>query len=108
MLFGIPFLIGGPAFVAAHILALFAVNSRHSETAAAGFWALRLMWGAIGAFLLLGLIAALLGLWKANQPPKPRSVPPSCGRERSGEAHLINDKYRPGLSPPRPGLSPPA
>lgn len=60
-LFGIPFLIGGPAFVAAHILALFAVNSRHTKTAAGGWWALRMMWGAIGAFLLLGLIAALLG-----------------------------------------------
>src|SRR5687767_10425249 len=61
-LFGIPFLIGGPAFVAAHILALFAVNSRHSGTAALGFWALRIMWGAIGTFLLIILIAALLGL----------------------------------------------
>jgi heme/copper-type cytochrome/quinol oxidase subunit 2 len=53
-------IIGGPAFVVAHILALVAWRSRDSETAMRGRRALRIMWGSVAIIALLGLVAWLV------------------------------------------------
>ena len=58
----VPVVIGGPAFLVAHVLALVALRSRDSETAARGRRALRLMWGGLAVVVLLALLAWLFDL----------------------------------------------
>lgn len=58
----IPVMIGGPAFLVAHILAFRALRSGAGDTVAAGRSALRLMWGGIAALLLLALVAWIIDL----------------------------------------------
>ena len=62
----VPVVIGGPAFVVAHILALVALRSRDSETAARGRRTLRIMWGGLAIVALLGLLAWLFDLVRSR------------------------------------------
>ena len=58
----VPVVIGGPAFLVAHILALIALRSGAPETAARGRRALRIMWGGLAILALLGVMAWLVDL----------------------------------------------
>ena len=55
----IPVIIGGPAFLVAHVLALVALRSRDAETAMRGRRALLIIWGSVAIIVLLGLVAWL-------------------------------------------------
>jgi uncharacterized membrane protein YhhN len=55
----IPVVIGGPAFLVAHILAIIAMRSRSAETAARGRTALRIIWISFAVVVVLGLLAWL-------------------------------------------------
>ncbi len=62
----IPVVIGGPAFVVAHILALVALGSRDPVTAYRGGNALRIMWGGVAIVLCLLLVAGLVELVRSR------------------------------------------
>lgn len=55
----VPIVIGGPAFLVAHVFALVAIRSRDTETAMRGRWAIRFMWGGLAVVVLLALLAWL-------------------------------------------------
>jgi hypothetical protein len=55
----IPIVIGGPAFLVAHILAIMTMRSRAAETAARGRTALRIIWISFAVVVVLGLLAWL-------------------------------------------------
>jgi uncharacterized membrane protein YhhN len=56
----IPFVVGGPAFLVAHVLALVAMRSRDHDTAMRGRRALRIMWGSVAVIVLLSVVAGLV------------------------------------------------
>lgn len=56
----IPFVIGGPAFLVAHVLALIAIRSCDLDTAMRGRRALRIMWGSVAIIVLLAAVAGLV------------------------------------------------
>ena len=55
----VPVVIGGPAFLVAHVLAFFALRSPDAETAIRGRRALRLVWGGLAGVALLALLSWL-------------------------------------------------
>jgi hypothetical protein len=56
----VPVVIGGPAFLVAHILALIALRTGAPETAARGRRALCIMWGGLAILVLFGLLTWLV------------------------------------------------
>lgn len=57
-----PFLLGVPAFVVSHILAIIALFSKSAETRRWGKRALWIVWGGIAVFLLFGLVGYVVDL----------------------------------------------
>jgi hypothetical protein len=55
----IPVLIGGPAFLVAHVFAVVALRSSNARTAMWGTRALRVVWGSIVIVILLGVISRI-------------------------------------------------
>lgn len=55
-----PFIIGGPAFIVAHILAIVALFSKFEKTRNRGQKALWIMWGGVGLIILLALVGFLI------------------------------------------------
>ena len=62
----IPFVIGLPAFLVAHVLAIVALCSRSPRTAQWGSRALGIMWAGVAIVLLLGLVAWLVHLFRRS------------------------------------------
>ena len=58
----IPSVIGLPAFLVAHVLAIVALCSRSPRTAQWGSRALGVMWAGIAIVIILGLLSWLVGL----------------------------------------------
>ncbi len=56
----IPFFIGGPSFVVAHILAMVAFRSKSEDTKRRGKRALQLIWGGFAVCIVVVLIAIAL------------------------------------------------
>jgi len=56
----VPFVIGGPSFLVAHILAVVALRSKSDDTRRRGKRALQLVWGGIAPFFLVVLVAILV------------------------------------------------
>ena len=56
----IPVIIGGPAFLVAHVLGFVALRSGDSQTAQRGRRAFWIVWGCVAAVALLGLLAWLV------------------------------------------------
>ena len=57
-----PFLLGVPAFILAHILAIIALFSRAQQTVRWGKRALWITWGSIALFLVAGLVGYAIDL----------------------------------------------
>jgi len=56
----VPVVIGAPAFLVAHILAIIAMRSRSAETATRGRRALQIIWIGFAVVAVLGLLAWLV------------------------------------------------
>jgi uncharacterized membrane protein YhhN len=63
--FLIPFFIGGPSFLVAHILAIVALCSDSSWVKSCGKWTLQLIWGSIALCCGIAALAAALEI----EPP---------------------------------------